>query len=327
MPRPAPLVRVVRSGSVESVHLGDVAVCDEQGRLLAGLGDPHRALFSRSCLKPLQAAVSLTRIAADLPEDLVAIMCASHNGEPEHVRAVRRLLRACGASVSQLGCPPDYPARREDAARVRGPQSVFHNCSGKHAGMVAACVGAGWPVPSYLARSHPLQRAVGRAVLRATGTERTWIGIDGCGAPTFGLELSALATLFARLAAPERLDALAPSAARAVAAMRAHPFLVAGTRRSDTLLMQAVPDVVSKGGAEALTCAALLDRGIGVAVKIADGGDRAAAPALVRVLALLDAVTEAQLDRLAPVARRPVLGGGRPVGELVADFRLRRPRP
>ena len=119
---------------------------------------------------------------------------------------------------------------------------------------------------------------------------------------------------------------LAPFAARAVGAMRAHPFLVAGTGRTDTLLMRVVPDVASKGGAEALACAAVLDQGVGVAVKIADGGDRAAGPALVRALHLLDAVTADQLEALAPVARRPLLGGGRQVGELVAGFRLRRPR-
>jgi L-asparaginase II len=109
--------------------------------------------------------------------------------------------------------------------------------------------------------------------------------------------------------------------------MTAHPYLVAGTKRADTQLKQTVPRVASKGGAEALHCAALLEQGVGVAVKIADGGDRAAAPALVRVLALLGAVTERQREELAPIARRAVLGGGRPVGELVADLRLRRPRP
>ncbi len=326
MAAPAPLVRVVRSGVQESVHLGHVAVCDPRGRVLAAAGDPHHLLFSRSCLKPLQAAVSLARIDVELSDDLVAIMCGSHNGEAEHVRAVRRLLRAAGARESDLRCPPDLPSRREDAARAARPRPVYHNCSGKHAGMVAACAGAGWPVPTYRDRSHPLQREVARAVRRATGASRAPVGVDGCGVPTFGLPLAAMATLFARLARPERLGDLAPFAARAVGAMRAHPLLVAGTRRTDTLLMRVVPDVASKGGAEALACAAVLDQGVGVAVKIADGGDRAAGPALVRALHLLDAVTADQLEALASVARRPVLGGGRQVGELVAGFRLRRPR-
>jgi L-asparaginase II len=203
---------------------------------------------------------------------------------------------------------------------------VFHNCSGKHAGMLAACAGAGWPSETYLERSHPLQREILRAVRRATEVADPAIGVDGCGVPVHALPLSAMATLFARLTRPERLGPLEANAARVVSAMRAHPFLIAGTRRTDTALMEAVPDVVSKGGAEALHCAGLLGPGLGVAVKVADGGERASGPALLRALDLLGALSDEQLGRLAPIARRPVLGGGRPVGELVADFRLRRPR-
>jgi L-asparaginase II len=274
-------------------------------------------------MKPLQAAVSLGRIEPDLTEELVAIMCASHNGEPGHVRAVRRLLRACGVTEASLGCPPALPARIEDAVRSGRPRRVFHNCSGKHAGMVSACVGAGWPVETYLEPSHRLQREVLRAVRRATGVDAPEIGVDGCGVPVHAVPLSAMATLYARLAVPERLGAVGSLAARAIRAMRTHPFLVAGTRRVDTELMAVLPDVFSKGGAEALSCAGLLDRGLGVAVKVADGGDRASGPALLRALAQLGAASQQQLDELAPIGRRSVLGGGRPVGEITADFRLR----
>jgi L-asparaginase II len=318
-----PLVRVVRSGFEESVHLGHVAVCDADGTLVASAGDPDRLVFARSSLKPLQAAVSLRRIRVELPDDLVAVMCASHNAEPEHVRAVRRLLRAGGAAESRLRCPPDLPSRREDAARVPRPRRVFHNCSGKHAGMLSACVGAGWPESTYLEAAHPLQREVARAV-RWVARGKPRVGVDGCGVPVFGVPLSAMATLFARLARPERLGVLAPFADRAVRAMRQHPFLVAGTRRTDTILMGVAPDVVAKGGAEALHCAALLGAGLGVAVKVADGGDRASGPVLVRTLALLGALAPGQVEALAPLVHRPVLGGGRPVGELVVDVPLRR---
>ncbi|MGH2636604.1 MAG: asparaginase [Actinomycetota bacterium] len=326
MPSPAPLVRVVRSGLEESIHLGHVAVCDADGRLLAAAGDPHRPVFARSSMKPLQAAVSLRRIDADLPDDLVAVMCASHNAEPPHVRAVRRLLRAAGASEGSLRCPPALPWRPEDAARASRPRRIFYNCSGKHAGMVSACVGAGWPVETYLDVAHPLQREILRAVRRATGVDRPLLGVDGCGVPVFGLPLSAMATLFARFTRPRRLGALAATTALAVRAMGAHPFLVAGTGRTDSELMRVAPGVLSKGGAEALHCAALRDRGVGVAVKVADGGERASGPAMLRALDLLDAFTPAQRAELEPRFRRPVLGGGRPVGEIVSDFRLRRPR-
>lgn len=324
----APLVRVLRSGLEESVHTGHVAVCDADGRLLAALGDPHHPVFARSSMKPLQAAVSLRRIDVTIGDDLVAIVCASHDAQPEHVRAVRRVLRAGGLTESALRCPPALPRRPEDLRRAERPRRVFHNCSGKHAGMVVAAQAAGWGHEGYLEPGHPLQREILRAVRRGTGVERPRVGVDGCGVPVHGVPLSAMATLFARLARPERLGPLAPTAARAVAAMRAHPNLVAGRRRTDTLLMSAVPGVVSKGGAEGLHCAAILDAGVGVAVKVADGGERASGPALVRALAILGALGPEPdgLEALASLLRRPVLGGGRPVGETVADFRLRRTR-
>jgi L-asparaginase II len=204
---------------------------------------------------------------------------------------------------------------------------VFHNCSGKHAGMLVGASAAGWSLETYLEPGHPLQREITRAVRRATDVERSPIGVDGCGAPVFGLPLRAMATLYARLVRPDRLGPLEWSAARAVAAMRAHPFLLAGTDRVDTILMSAVPGIVTKGGAEALACAAILEPGLGLAVKIEDGGDRATGPALVRALQLLGAIGDEWPESLSSIARPPVLGGGRPVGELAAEFGLRRPRP
>jgi L-asparaginase II len=281
-------------------------------------------VYARSSMKPLQAAVSLSRIAEDVPSDLVAIMCASHNGEPEHVRAVRRLLRGGDIPVGALRCPEDLPSRRVDASAASRKQRIFHNCSGKHAGMLRACASAGWELETYRAPSHPLQRAVLRAVERATDVERPHIGVDGCGVPVHGLPLRGMATLFARLVVPERLGRLAPQARTAVAAMRAHPFLVAGTGRADTAIMDHAPNVIAKVGAEALFCAAVLDRGLGVAVKIADGGDRASGPALVRALRALDVIDDEQRARMDDVARRPLLGGGEPVGELLVDVPLAR---
>ena len=321
MPKAVPLVRVVRSGVTESIHLGHVAVCDPSGRLLGSAGDPDRLLFSRSSMKPLQAAVSLRRIGEPLPQDLVAIMCASHNAEPVHVRTVRRLLRSGGLSERHLGCPPDLPMAPHARREVTGRRRIYHNCSGKHAGMLLASDRSGLELETYLRPSHPLQREIVRAVRTATGADPL-IGVDGCGAPVHGLPLRALATLFARLSGPERLGRLTEPAATAVAAMRAEPYLVAGRGRSDTRMMEAVPGLICKVGAEGLHCAALLGRGIGVAVRIDDGSDRAAAPALVKALELLGLLDEAQVERLAPVAAPAVLGGGRPVGALEAGFRL-----
>ncbi|MFM7718018.1 MAG: asparaginase, partial [Actinomycetota bacterium] len=209
MPRAVPLVRVIRSGLVESVHAGSVVVADADGRLLAVAGDPDRVAYTRSCAKPLQAAVSLRAIGDDLPEDLLALACGSHNGEPAHVRGVRAILRRAGLPVGALRCPADRPSRGVDAAKVARPSPAFHNCSGKHAAMLLASVRSGWDPATYLAPGHPLQRAVLRAV-RAATDEDPHVGVDGCGVPVHGLPLRAIATLFARLSVPERLGPLAP---------------------------------------------------------------------------------------------------------------------
>jgi L-asparaginase II len=320
------LVRVVRNGLQESEHEVHVAVADERGRLVGRAGDPARRVFARSSMKPIQAAVSLSQMgdetARTLTDRHVALMCASHNGESVHVRVVRGLLAVAGLNESALRNPPGWPLDREAARRAREPSRIRHNCSGKHAGMVVATASAGWRLETYLRPSHPLQRRVLAAVRSSSGLEAIDVGVDGCGVPVFGMPLSALATIFARLARPGRLGELEPHASRGVAAMRAHPYLVAGRKREDSAIMQAVPGLVVKTGAEAVICAADAASGLGVAVKVADGGERAAPPALLRALELLGAVSSSHMRELDRFARPWVTGGGSRVGELVADVRL-----
>ena len=324
--QPVVLARVIRSGFEESVHVGHVAVCDADGRLLAWAGDPERPLFARSSMKPLQAAVSLAAIGADawagLPDAEVSMMCASHNGEPVHVEAVRRLLDRAGLGVDALRCPPGWPIDPEAMAAAGERRRELHNCSGKHAGMLWACAARGWELESYRSPEHPLQRDVLAAVAAAIGASPLAVGIDGCGVPVHGMPLRATATLFARLARPERLGRFQGPARRAVGAMTAAPYLVAGRGRIDTAVMEVAPGIAVKSGAEGLVCAAILDRGVGVAVKAEDGSWRASDPAVIRALRLLDAIDDAQVDQLALFARPPVLGGGEPVGEIVTDLTL-----
>ncbi|HEY7400777.1 MAG TPA: asparaginase [Actinomycetota bacterium] len=325
MAAPVPVVRVVRSGLEESVHLGHVAVCDARGRLVAWAGDPSHELYARSCMKPLQGAVSFGVIGPEerLPDRLVAVMCASHNGEPVHVGAVRALLKRAGLGPEALGCPPDYPIDPDSMARAHLRHRVLHNCSGKHAGMLLASVRGGWDPAAYLRRSHPLQRRILRAVLRATDRDGVHVGVDGCGVPVHGMRLRDVATIYARLASPERMGDLADPVERCVRAMLAEPYLVGGRGRSDTALMSETGDVLAKSGAEALECSAVRPSGLGVAVKIVDGGFRAAAPALLSVLRRLGAVDARQVDRLRRYSRPAVWGGGAIVGELRADVPLR----
>lgn len=306
------------------MHLGHVAVCDARGRLLASVGDPDRPCYVRSCTKPVQAAVSLRAIDDELPQRLVAIMCASHNGEPVHVRAVREVLRRGGLTEADLRTPPARPSEEDAAAGVRTPKPVFHNCSGKHAGMLLACARRGWPTETYRARSHPLQRRVTAAVRQLSGVSDLHVGIDGCGVPVHGMPLRAIATMYARLGDPASQGALAPSIAAAVGAMRAQPYLVGGRARDDTAIMTAIGDIVAKEGAEALDCAVALDAGVGVAVKVADGGYRAAGPALIAVLDQLGLLPAAARRALRTQARPPVRGGGVPVGRLEPVLTLHR---
>ncbi|TMK20931.1 MAG: asparaginase [Actinobacteria bacterium] len=291
--RSAPLVRVVRSGLEESVHLGDVAVCDATGRLIASAGDPNRLVFVRSCTKPVQAAVAVDATRLELSDRLVAIMAASHNGEPVHLRAVRDVLRLGGLTEADLQTPADRPLDGASARRVREPRPLYHNCSGKHAGI---------------------------------GADDVAIGIDGCGAPVHGMGLRAAATMYAGLSDPDRQGRLAPAVGRVVTAMRAEPYLVGGRNRIDTEVMRAAPNVLAKEGAEALTCAVALGDGLGIAVKVGDGGYRAAGPALIAVLDQLGLLSGGARRRLAKRASPPVLGGGRPVGRLEPVLTLRTSR-
>jgi L-asparaginase II len=323
-----PLVRVARGGLTESIHTGHVVVCDADGTVIASAGDPDRMVFARSCMKPLQAAVSLFAIDEPLPDREAAVIAASHNGEPVHVGTVRAVLERAGLDAEALRNPPGWPLDAETMAASQHKHKLLHNCSGKHAGMLLACVRAGWDPATYLRVSHPLQRRVTRAVRRATGLEDVLMSVDGCGVPVHGMPLRSMATLFARLTATERLGDVGPAADRVTEAMRSEPYLVGGRNRVDTDLMRTTPDIVAKSGAEALECAAVLPVGLGVAVKIDDGGSRASAPALIRVLAQIDVLSPEDIRALAYHASPPVLGGGKPVGALdaVFDLRFRRSR-
>ena len=280
---------------------------------MAWAGDPDRTVFARSSMKPLQAAVSLQAAGAgDLSDREVAVICASHNGEEVHVDAVSRVLERAGLGFEALRCPPGWPLDPEAMGNAGRPRRELHNCSGKHAGKILAAVRAGWDRGAYLDPEHPLQQRILEAVTTAVGREGIQVGVDGCGAPVHGMPLARMALLYAVLAAPDRLGALAPTAARATAAMRAEPYLVAGRDRLDTALMEVAENVVVKAGAEGLVCAALMDRGLGIAVKISDGAGRADGPALIRALRQLDGSTTRRSRSSGPTPGRTCSAGDAP---------------
>lgn len=301
-------MEVCRSGFVESVHRGSVLVTDPHAGTVVALGDTDSPVFPRSSNKPMQA-VGMLRAGAELDGAALAIAAASHSGEPAHVSQVRALLAGAGLSEADLGCPPALPGHDPAAHALLASGGtagrVYMNCSGKHAGMLHTCVRAGWPTADYLDPAHPLQVALADAVATLAGESIAATGVDGCGAPLFALSLRALATAFTRL-----VTAPAGSPERRVAdAMRAHPHLVAGTDRDDTLLMRGLPGLLVKGGAEGVHVAAL-PSGAVVAVKIDDGASRPRMPVLVGGLRRLGL----RGDVLDQLAETPVLGGGRQVG-------------
>jgi L-asparaginase II len=311
----APLAVQMRGPVVESLHMGAVAVVDVRGTLLYAAGDPHVVTMTRSALKPLQA---MPFVAAGGPERYgfsraqVALMCASHSGEPRHVDAVADMLARAGNTADELRCgthaPGFYDARGElPPAPPYSP--LAHNCSGKHAGMLAYCSLRGLPKESYLDFDHPLQRAIRRSVAHFTGiAERDLAaGIDGCSAPNYGVPLSALALAFARIACREA-DAAFGSAPRTIAdAMTSHPEMVSGERRNDLAYMLAGEgDWVTKVGAEGVQAIGVASRGIGIAVKVADGAKRGLHPAVVAVLDQLGLLDDGRRRALSAWREPPV---------------------
>jgi L-asparaginase II len=259
-----PLRVAVRRGRIlESVHeVHAVAVRD--GSVVAEAGDTALVASLRSSAKPLQA-LPLARAYENLSEDELAIACASHLGTAEHVEAVRRLLAATGGGEDELDCGlQDH----------RPPQPVFHNCSGKHAGMIAVCRANGWPVEGYRRPDHPLQLGLLEEVARAAEVEPGEVatGLDGCGVVCFGVPLERAAFAFSRLEQLAGGDRIASS-------MRARPELVRGKGATETELMRAQPAWLAKGGADGLMCAVSAG-GIGLAAKVLDGNSLVLRPAL-----------------------------------------------
>jgi L-asparaginase II len=311
--RHAPLAVVIRGNATESFHSGSVAVVDRHGRLLHAAGDPASPTMTRSALKPFQA---MPFVAADGVERFgfsaaqVALLCASHSGEPRHVAAVADMLARAGNTADDLQCGTHAPGFHERRGEVPPPppySPLAHNCSGKHSGMLAYCSQCGLPKQNYLAFDHPLQQAIRHAVAHFTSTpeEELASGIDGCSAPNYAVPLERLALGFARLAFRSD-DAVYGRAPKVLAdAMTANPEMVSGEGRSDLALMRAGRgDWVAKIGAEGVQGIGIRGAGIGIAIKVADGSKRALRPIIASVLeqlGLLDANSRAELaDWFAP---------------------------
>jgi L-asparaginase II len=338
------MVHALRGGIVESMHRGALAVVDAEGVLRLASGDIDRPVFARSAVKGLQALPLVAGGAADaygLTDEELALACASHSGEPRHAEAAARMLTKAGVGPEALECGTHWP-KHEASARalaVAGgsPGPLHNNCSGKHAGFV--CVGclmarAQGADPStfvrgYLRHDHPVMREVGAALQQATGTdiERAPRGTDGCSIPTHGIPLRHLALGFARFGTGVGLPpALAQAARRLRGAVAAAPFFVGGSDRFDTLVMQRLGRrVFCKVGAEGVYCAALPDRGLGVAIKMDDGNNaRAVEVVMAAVIESLLPLDEAERVFMRGFSDLPLVNwNGIEVGRLQASEGLR----
>ncbi|WP_340537234.1 asparaginase [Nocardioides sp. GXZ039] len=310
----APVVaEIVRSGFVEGHHYGSVVALAPDGAVEWAIGAVDVPILPRSCNKPIQA-LAMVRLGLDLPDDLLALACASHSGEDFHLDGVRRILAGAGLTEADLQTPADFPlddVAREGALRAgRERDSISMNCSGKHAAMLATCVLRGWDTATYLEPTHPLQVAIAETFAEVTGEPVAVVAVDGCGAPLLSTSLTGLARAFRALAVAEE-----GPARRIADAIRAYPEFVSGTHRDELALLRALPGVIGKAGAESCYAVALPD-GRAFALKTDDGAPR------VRPVLMAAALRRSGIDSSAVDAtgELPLLGGGVRVGEIRAVF-------
>lgn len=303
------LVEVTRGSEVESFHRGAAVIVDRSGRVVEAWGAIDRSVYPRSAVKPLQAVPLIATGAArgfQVTAAEVALACASHNGERLHTEAVAAWLKRLGCGVGNLECGAHVPWDRaawEDLIRTGRPASPLHNnCSGKHAGFLTICRHMGFPLQGYTLLDHPVQAMVRDALSPLTGCplHDAPRGVDGCGIPVYAIPLRGLATAMSRLAAGAGLDGATAGALEKIRkSMIAHPYLVAGRERSCTELINALaPEVVIKTGAEGVYCAAVVGRGLGIALKIDDGATRASEVALTGILRRVNVIDDSTFIRL-----------------------------
>ena len=320
-------VVATRGAEVESRHRVHAAVVGDSDAVIATAHDPSTVSSWRSCAKPFQIMPLVQSGGFDelrWGDDQLALACASHGGEPEHVALAQKMLADIGLEEGDLACGPHDPLSsrgmkllRESGARLT---RLHNNCSGKHAAMLARAQTAGWPTYGYERREHQVQRACLESCAEWSGLSPEDIGqaVDGCGVVAFALPLENMARAWSRLARAAQAGDEVPS--RVVHAITSRPFLIGGTDRFDTVLMQETQGrVVAKIGAEGVHSVGVPDLGIGFAVKVDDGAQRAQFPAVLRVLQIFGVLPNALPARLEEFHRRPIRNTR---GEVVGEVRL-----
>ena len=298
------LAEVTRGGVVESVHAGHFVALNSDGSIFAQRGNPSLPIYPRSTIKSIQAS-AMMRLGLDLEPRLLALVCASHAGTQIHQNAALEILAKARLDASALMCIMDRPLD-EKLRRSEEPTRLAMNCSGKHAGMILTSYINGWPIESYLNPEHPLQIAIKKEVELLSSEKVVLTSIDGCGAPLFMFSLLGLARAIQVLTI-----SLDPIHQRVVDACRSYPEMVSGHGRLTTRMMQNIPGLFMKDGAEAIHIASLPD-GRSFAIKISDGNGRAIPAVCTAILQLFGVDAQEIPDN--------TFGGGKPVGSIRASF-------
>ncbi len=335
------LAKAIRGETVESIHRGHLIVVSGAGETLFSLGNPETVTFWRSSAKSFQAIPFLKNGAAErfgFSEKEIALACGSHSGEAVHVETAAKMLQKIGLSEADLRCGTHLPFDEKRATEMlktdEQPTQLHNNCSGKHAAMLAYAKHAGANLETYEQMENPVQQAILDCVAEFSDVPRDEIklGIDGCAAPNFAVPISAMAKSFARLVFPPKTfdDETGEACRRIVSATLAHPEMIGGTDRLDTMIMQSARgQIISKIGAEGVYSAGVLPSprwksGLGIAFKIEDGDDKRARAVviieLLRQLEILDEKAAKTLNQFSPMEIKNRRGDK--VGEVVSAFKV-----
>jgi L-asparaginase II len=329
------VAKVIRGQAVESVHCGSIAVVDAKGKLIYSFGDPNFFTFLRSSSKPFQVIPLLKSGAVKyfgFTDKEIAIMCGSHSGEPRHIQTVKSIFKKIGLSEKYLKCgsqtPLYYTANEKTPPLKKFPQ-IYHNCSAKHSEMLALCRYKGWSLKDYLNPDHPVQKEILKehSAICQYPISKIKIGIEGCSAPAFALPLKNMAIGFANLVNYQGKDSTTSKIYKyIVKVMLKYPEMVSGKNRFDLVLMDSLKGkLICKGGAEALHCTGLLEKGWGITVRITDGGSRAVPPVVIETLRQLKILSPEKIIKIEKFAYPSIKNWRKiKIGNILPEFKLRR---
>ena len=331
------LVRVMRGGHVETLHRGHIVVVNTKGKIVYKVGDPDFLFCLRSCAKPLQALPVIETGAADyfhFTEEEIAVFCGSLNGQDFHVKAVENILSKIGLDSNHLKCGIHQPSHRGTAKKLSSegtpPLPIHNNCAGKHTAMLTLCVFNSWQIDNYCHIDHPVQQMIMEKISNMTEVpkEKIGIGIDGCGVPVFFLPLRQLALAYTKLSEshPSNQQGKNTPVARMMKAVLNHPEMIAGDERICTDIMRSLRRrVFAKTGADGGYALSIMDKGLGVGIKVEDGNNRALHAVVIETLKQLGLLHEKERRNLAKYHHPVILNYQREeVGVVEPVFRLER---